>query len=236
MTLLKQIRHLQSRSLGRTRARRLLKPAAVHAPAVSRNERGFTLPEAVVVVAIIGMMLVLALPYFAQTMRRSRLTSEARQIFMPLLKARLEAIKRGNNVNVEISTDSSKASYRTAIVYVDGTTGGTAGAYDPPSGGPPPTSPDTLIATFPMAPSSEPTLGIDGANAASPSTAAQTIEFIFTPLGTLDTANSTTDSVYVSDSKGNVLQVAVPSGSNAKATMTKRVTGTTYEAQPWHWS
>lgn len=226
MTLLKQIKHLRSRSLGGTRARRLLKPAAVHARAVSRNERGFTLPEAVVVVAIIGMMLVLALPYFAQTMRRSRLTSEARQIFMPLLKARLEAIKRGNNVNVEVSNDPSgspqKLSYRSAVVYVDTDS---SGAYS---------SGDTLIATFPMSPDVNATLRIDGVDKASPSTTVATVEYIFTPLGTLSAA-STTDSVYISDADGNVLEVAVPSSSNAKATMTKQVTGTTYEAQPWHW-
>ena len=185
---------------------------------------GFTTVEMIVVVAIVGMILAIALPYFGAVMRRARLTSEARQIFMPLLKARLEAIKRGNNVNVEISPNTAKESYREAIVYVD--TNGN-GSYDN-------VTTDTLIATFPMAPSADPTLRIDSANVASPSTAATTIEFIFTPLGTLASA-STTKSTYISDGKGNVLQVAVPSTSNAKATMTKQLTGTNYVGQPWKW-
>jgi len=87
------------------------------------DQKGFTTVETIVVVAIIGIVLAITIPYFGSAMRRSRLTSEARQIYMPLLKARLEAIKRGNNVNVEISTDSSKTSYRTALVFIDNATG-----------------------------------------------------------------------------------------------------------------
>ena len=182
--------------------------------------------ELIVVIAIIGMVLAIALPYFGAVMRRARMTAEARQIFMPLLKARLESIKRGNNVYVEISTDPSgspqKLSYRQAVVYLDLNSNGN---YD---------TTDTLIAAFPLAPSGDPTLRIDDANKASPSTAAQTIDYIFTPLGTLAAA-STTKSTYISDGKGNVLQVAVPSTSNAKATMTKQLTGTNYVGQPWKW-
>jgi len=182
--------------------------------------------ELIVVIAIIGMVLAIAIPYFGGAMRRARLTSEARQIFMPLMKARLEAIKRGNNINVEISTDSSKTSYRTALVFIDSTSG-SVGSYNA-------LAPDTLIATFPMAPNADPTLRIDVSNAPSPSVAATTIDFIFTPLGTLAAA-STSKSAYISDGKGNLLQVAVPSSSNAKPTLTKQLVGSNYVGQPWTW-
>jgi len=180
----------------------------------------------IVVVAIIGMVLAIAVPYFGGAMRRARLTSEARQIFMPLLKARLEAIKRGNNINVEISTDSSKTSYRTALVFIDNATG-SVGSYNA-------SDPDTLIATFPMSPNADPTLRIDNANVSSPSTAVATVDFIFTPLGSL-ASTSTTKAAYISDGKGNLLQVAVPTSSNAKPTITKQLAGTTYVGQPWKW-
>jgi type II secretory pathway pseudopilin PulG len=182
--------------------------------------------ELIVVVAIIGLVLIISIPYFGGAMRRARLTSEARQIFMPLLKARLEAIKRGNNINVEISTDSSKTSYRTALVFIDNATG-SVGSYNA-------SDPDTLVMTFPMAPNADSALRIDVLNAPSPSTAATTIDFIFTPLGTLAAA-STSKAAYISDGKGNLLQVAVPSTSNAKATITKQLVGANYVGQPWTW-
>jgi len=136
--------------------------------------------------------------------------------------------KRGNNVNVEISTVSGKTAYRQAIVFLDAATG-TVGAYDEPPG-----SPDTIIATFPMSPNSDPTLRIDNLNAPSPSTAAATIDFIFTPLGSL-ASTSTTKAAYISDGKGNLLQVAVPTTSNAKPMMTKQLISSTYVGQPWKW-
>jgi type II secretion system protein H len=186
--------------------------------------RGFTLTELIVVVAIIGAMAAIAVPYMGQVMRRSRVEAETRQIYMPLLRARLEAIKRGSNVLVEYSTSSSKTSYQNAIIYVDSTTG-TANAYD---------STDTVIAQFPTAPSSDTTIRIDDADKATPSSAATTIEFIFTPFGSMDTTNSTSKSVYVEDTKDNVIQIRVPSSTNGKAQMTK-LKGSSYVTVPWEW-
>jgi type IV fimbrial biogenesis protein FimT len=186
-------------------------------------EKGFTFIELIVVIALAGIVFAIAVPYFGAVMRRGRVTSEAQQILVPLLKARLEAIKRGNNVLVEISTNSGKTSYQTALVFVD--TGATKNVYD---GG------DTLIGTFPVAPSSDTTLRLDVANAASPSTASTTIDFIFTPFGSMDAA-TTPDAAFVSDTKNNVLQISVPSTTNGKPAMTKQTSGTTYVAQPWTW-
>jgi type IV fimbrial biogenesis protein FimT len=190
------------------------------------GEKGFTFVEMIVVIAIIAMTLALVIPYFGIVIRRGRVNAEARQILVPLLKARLESIKRGNNVLVEISTDSSKTSYQTSLVFLDtSSSGANKNVYD---------AGDTLIATFPVAPSSETTLRLDNANVASPSTANTTIDFIFTPFGSMDAA-TTSKAAYVSDKKNNVLQVSVPSTTNGKPTLTKQTIGTTYVAQPWTW-
>jgi hypothetical protein len=74
---------------------------------------------------------------------------------------------------------------------------------------------------------------IDDANKVSPASSSTTVEFIFTPLGSMSAA-STSKSVYVSDAKGNVLQVSVPSGTTGKPAMTK-LQGSTYVSQPWKW-
>jgi hypothetical protein len=149
--------------------------------------------------------------------------SEALEVYAPMLKARLEAVKRGNNVYVEISTNVTKASYRAATVFVDAT-GGTVGSYD---------TGDTLIGTYPMAPSSQSALSIDDANKPSPVSSASTVEYIFTPLGTMSAA-STAKSIYVSDTSGNVIQIAVPAATTGKPAMTK-LAGSTYVAPPWKW-
>src|SRR5215467_10713280 len=115
-----------------------------------RSDRGFTMVELIIVVAIVGIVLAIALPYFGIIMRHGRVYSEALQVYAPMRKARLEAVKRGNNVYVEISTDSSAASYRTPIVFVD--SGTTPGAYD---------TNDTLIGTYPMGSTLNETLLID---------------------------------------------------------------------------
>ena len=188
--------------------------------------RGFTLNELIVVMAIVGTMAAIAVPYMGGVMRRSRLESATREIYVPLLRARLEAIKRGSNVNVEYSTSTGKTAYQTAVIYKDNTGGGTTNAYD---------STDTLIGEFPTAPAPEMTVRIDDTDKASPSTASQTIEFIFTPLGSMDTANSTSKSVYVGDAKNNLIQIRIPTSTNGKPIMTKQLSGTTYEAQPWQW-
>ncbi len=188
-----------------------------------RFARGFTLVELIVVIAIIGIVLAIAVPYFGGVMRRSRLYSEALQVYAPMLKARLEAVKRGNSVYVEISTDTSKSSYRAATVFVDSTSG-TVGEYD---------TSDTLIGTFPMPPASDSTVRIDDANKVNPVGTAATIEYIFTPLATTSAA-STSKSVYVSDTSGNVIQIAIPTATTGKPAMTKLV-GSTYIAPPWKW-
>ena len=178
--------------------------------------------ELIVVIAIIGIVLAIAIPYFGIVMRHGRVYSEVIQVYAPMRKARLEAVKRGNNVYVEISTDPSKASYRSPTVFVD--SGSTVGSYD---------TSDTLIGTYPMGTSLNETLLIDDENKTAPVASSTTVEYIFTPLGTMS-ATSTDKSVYVSDVSGNSVQVSVPSATTGKPSMTKLVNGS-YVAPPWKW-
>jgi prepilin-type N-terminal cleavage/methylation domain-containing protein len=184
---------------------------------------GFSLTEIIVVMAIMGSVLALALPYFNTIMRRGRLDAEARQLDMALLKGRLEAIKRGNNVCLEASTDPSKASYQSPILYVDSNSNSTLD------------SGETTIATYPMAPSAANlTFRIDTYNATSPSSASATFTFVFTPFGSSTTAGSS-KAVFISDTSGNVVQVGIPIATTGKVAMTK-LSGSSYVAPPWNWN
>jgi prepilin-type N-terminal cleavage/methylation domain-containing protein len=187
---------------------------------------GFTLIELIVVMGIAGLMLGIGLPYFGAITRRARVETEARTISISLLQARMQAIKRGRNVCVEFSTDSTKASYHKPIVYVDNPGAGTAGVYD---------GADTLISTSEIASgSAKDKFLIDAADTVAPSTAGSTIEFIFTPFGAL-AATSTAQSMYVGDTRGNIMQIAIGTRNTGKLSTTK-LSGSSYVAPPWAWS
>lgn len=178
----------------------------------------------IVVVAIVGIVLAISFPYFGTITRRARVESEARTINMVLLEARLQAIKRGTNVFVEISTNAGKFSYRRPVVFLD--TGSTIGSYD---------STDTLVASADVVPGgAKDSIAIDDQNSLSPSAASRTIEFVFTPFGAM-TGSSTTKAVYVGDVSGNLLQVAIPANATGRVVTTKRL-GSGFVGRPWNWS
>jgi prepilin-type N-terminal cleavage/methylation domain-containing protein len=70
-----------------------------------RNERGFTLVEALITVAILGIIVLIGVPTFLGTLTRTRLTGSSRQIATLFQVARLEAIKR--NAFVKVAYDST---------------------------------------------------------------------------------------------------------------------------------
>jgi|SRR5450759_685618 len=201
------------------------------------RQRGFSLTEIIVVIAIIGSVLAISLPYFGQIMRRARLDSESRQINMALLKARLEAIKRGNNVCLMTSTNPSASfsakdlggnaitvvPYQSEVLYVDSNANG---ALD---------SNETVIANYRVAPSSSNlTFRIDTYNATSPSAGSTTFNFVFTPFGSSTTAGSS-KAVFISDAKNNVVQIGIPIAASGKVAMTKQNPAGGYIGSPWTW-
>lgn len=71
------------------------------------KQRGFTLVELVITIAIAGAVLTIGIPYFQETIRQNRLTAYTNQFVGALNLARSEAIKRGRRVVLCPSTDGA---------------------------------------------------------------------------------------------------------------------------------
>lgn len=76
----------------------------VDAPAY---ERGFTLIELMVTVAVLAVLLSIAIPNYQTFMMNSRMASQANDLITSLSLARSEAVKRAANVTVCASSDSA---------------------------------------------------------------------------------------------------------------------------------
>lgn len=202
-----------------------------------RRRGGFTLTEILVVLAIVGSLLAITIPFFGMMIRRARLDAAARQMNILMLAARSQAIKRGNNVGVVVSTKSNylwkPSGYASAItiypgaaVFVDSNSNGTPDDGEAIIG-----DPYSLPEGF-----ANLKVSIDTREAASPGSTAQTTSFVFTAFGNARTG-SDTNGVFFSDTKGNVLQVSIPVVTNGKVVMTKRTgsSGGSYAQQPWTW-
>ncbi|HET9794175.1 MAG TPA: GspH/FimT family protein [Thermoanaerobaculia bacterium] len=186
------------------------------------SNRGFTIIELIVVVAIVGIVLAIALPYFGVISRRAHLDAAARAVQMDLLKARVAALRRGSDVGVEVSTDVSKDSYHSAIVYIDANANGVLD------------SGETILARSPLPPSDANLVyRIAALNSVAPGTSAQTFSFVFSPLGNATTGSSS-KALFLSDGKGNLIQVGVPIATSGKVAMTK-LSGASYVPPPWIW-
>jgi type IV fimbrial biogenesis protein FimT len=70
-----------------------------------RRQSGFTLIELMVIIAVLGVLVAIALPSFTSTIDRRNLVGAANDIFAGLQYARSEAIKR--NQNIEFQFDAA---------------------------------------------------------------------------------------------------------------------------------
>lgn len=86
-----------------------MRPARHIAATVRRTDhaRGFTLIELVVTLMVAGVLIAVAVPGFAATIRQNRLVSDANQFLTMFNLARSEAIKRGVAVSVEAVAGNS---------------------------------------------------------------------------------------------------------------------------------
>jgi type II secretory pathway pseudopilin PulG len=183
-----------------------------------------------IVMAIMGLILAIGIPFFGTILHRSRVDGVAREIDMTVLAARLQAIKRGQNVGVVLSTDPSSAigAYNTAITFVDAKPDGVLDTSTVP--------PDVIVHSDLLDPDGHRViLRIDDPGKPSPSTSAATAYIVFTPFGSVGSGGD--KAVYVLDTHSNTLQIAVTTPATGKIVMTKLVPGgtPTYELPPWKW-
>lgn len=75
------------------------------------GQAGFSLMEVMVVAAIVAIMAVLAVPSFSGMVQRQRVKNAADAVLSDLRWARSEAIKRGQDVTVEITPGTTNWQY-----------------------------------------------------------------------------------------------------------------------------
>lgn len=73
----------------------------------SRFDRGFTLVETLIVTAVLGILIAIALPNFSQWIASERVRGAANDLYAGLMMARSEAMKR--NVQVDVSRTSGSS-------------------------------------------------------------------------------------------------------------------------------
>lgn len=154
----------------------------------SSSARGLTLLEVLVVVALVGIMLTIAIPAYSSFVTYNRMAGEMAEFTETLMLARSEAIKRGETVTVCTSGGSTSSCSDTAswnqgwIVFVDPDDSQTIG----------PTT--TVIRTEPPWTGTDTLTGSEGvANAIS-----------FSPLGILVGAGTGGGVVTLHDAQDNV--------------------------------
>lgn len=129
---------------------------------MKRDHRGFTLIEILVVVAIIGILLMVAVPSFASFISNYRATSGVNEFLQGTILTRNEALKRGRRV-VMVPNDASgnpTPNGRWAngwTIFVDVSSPASLTYTAPP---PPPAVGDQLIYRHPALPTSSVT--VDG--------------------------------------------------------------------------
>lgn len=228
-----------------------------------RPEQGFSLAELLIVMALIGIVAVIAVPVAGKIIRHSNGLGAFANLRQILATARLQAIKRGANVVVEISiTPEKQIRLRSFQDRANDTTSplpadevAAAGNYQQDTGS---------FATSPA--TDEPTLGdinlapgvflwkqsgtqndLDAAAAFDgyAGNAALTDRIVFLPSGGIAPPESTScglptssggRGIYFGDPQGkNFFRVTVESNLSGKIRVDKYVAGSGYVSSGWVW-
>ncbi|MHB8473215.1 MAG: GspH/FimT family pseudopilin [Gammaproteobacteria bacterium] len=96
-----------------------------------RHQSGFTLIELVVTISVAAILMALAVPSFRSTIQNNRVTGQANEFITSLTMARSEAVKRGRNAYVCISSDGATCKGTNwAVGWLIWVSGNTAGTWD----------------------------------------------------------------------------------------------------------
>jgi prepilin-type N-terminal cleavage/methylation domain-containing protein len=78
-----------------------------------RRDRGFSLVELMIVMAILAAMTLVAVPWFVKIGQRQQITSAAREIAIALTAARMKAVKRNAQVSFVAVASSPSLEFQT---------------------------------------------------------------------------------------------------------------------------
>jgi type II secretory pathway pseudopilin PulG len=228
------------------------------------REAGYTLAEALIVLALIGLVAVLAVPVAGRLIRHSRGLGAFASVRQVLATARLQAVKRGTNVVVEISlTDEKSIRLRTFQDRANDTTSplpadelAAAGNFRQDTGtfATSPTTDEPTLGEFVVAQGiavwkqggTKNDLGEGAAFDKYGGDATIIDRIVFLPSGGVLPPQDTTcglpttsggRGLYFADDQGrNFFRVTVESNISGKFRVDKYVAGTGYVTRNWSWS
>ena len=131
---------------------------ASYASSVRRRERGFSIIELLIVMAIIAVLVLAAAPWFAKISQRNEMKSAGSELALTLAAARMRAVKRNLPARVVITRNTGSVGFHrvetfeevqpTPIKVADGRISGRVDFPPSPIAGPYPYPTNFMVITF----------------------------------------------------------------------------------------